>query len=61
MWYLIILGAILLAANWILPAVTHQEWVYVIAGIDMQLWMAGGIALIIGLIWLVISSMQKKA
>jgi hypothetical protein len=60
MWYFIILGIILLALNWILPAVTGSPWVYVISGFELQLWLAGCVALGIGVIWLIIHSVTAK-
>jgi len=60
MWYFIILGIILLALNWILPAVTGGPWVYVISGFELQLWLAGVVALGIGVIWLIIHATTAK-
>jgi len=60
MWYFIILGIILLALNWILPMVTGSPWVYQIGSFDLELWLAGCIALGIGIIWLIIHSVTSK-
>jgi hypothetical protein len=60
MWYFIILGIILLALNWILPMVTGSPWVYVIGTFELQLWLAGCVALGIGVIWLIIHAATSK-
>ena len=60
MWYFIILGVILLGLNWILPAITKSPWVYAIGDFELQLWLAGVIALAIGLVWLVVAQLGKK-
>lgn len=52
MWYLIVLGVLLLVVNWLIPSIAQQGFGF--------LWMVGAFVIIIGILWLVINARQKK-